>query len=276
MADAAAQTSDQQASSQSSSQSGSQSQSAADTGAQAAAAASADQNNQNSGDQSATVTRPEGIPDSYWDAEKNTLKIDPAALANDLKQRDELLAFKSAEDSRKLSLPANPDGYEIKLPDGFQAPEGVTFEFNKDDPLLARAREIAHAKGLDQETFQDMLGVYAAAQVADQQTIKDAKDAEIAKLGVNGPARVDAVQNWTKARVGEADAAVLSTMLVTAAHVSAFEKLMRSTSSQGTQGFDQRHREQQDTKPTNEEFSSWSYAEQREYQSSGKRPQRAA
>lgn len=222
------------------------------------------------------AARPEGLPDAYWDAEKNTLKVDPAALVKDLKQRDELLAFKSADDSRKLTLPDAPDKYEIKLPEGFKPPEGITFEFKTDDPLLARARELAHTKGVDQETFSEFLGLYAGAQIQDQATVTAAKADQIAKLGVNGPARVDAVTNWMKARIGEADAGVMSTMLVTAAHVAAFEKLMRQSSSQGAGSFSQQHRQEQDTKPSNEEYDKWSFAEKREYSQTGKRPQRAA
>jgi hypothetical protein len=68
------------------------------------------------------VARPEGIPDSYWDAEKNTLKVDPAALAKDLKERDELKTFKAAEDVKALSRPQKAEDYKLELPADFKPP----------------------------------------------------------------------------------------------------------------------------------------------------------
>jgi hypothetical protein len=184
----------------------------------------------------------------------------------------EAVAAKALETSRKLTLPQSPDAYEIRLPDQFVPPEGVTFEFNNDDPLLARAREVAHARGIDQEGFSELLGIYAGAQVQDQATVKAARDAEVAKLGPAGPARVDAVLNWTKGMVGVPAAQALSQMLVTAAHVQAFESLMKKFSSQGAGGFSQQHRDQPDGRMSNEEYERLSYEEKREYSLTGKRP----
>jgi hypothetical protein len=190
------------------------------------------------------------VPDSYWDATANALKVDPSVLARDLKERDELKAFKATEDSRRLTLPADANAYKIELPADFKPPEGVTFEFKADDPLLVQARALAHQSGMSQDNFSKMLSVYAAAQVQDQATITAAKQAEINKLGVNGPARVDAVTAWLKG-VGGPDADILCKTLdyaPVAGTVMAFERLMQKFSSQGGSGFSQGHRAAPDDK----------------------------
>ncbi|MDB5937592.1 MAG: hypothetical protein JWQ01_4936 [Massilia sp.] len=224
----------------------------------------------------AAPTRPEFLPEALWDSEKGGAKID--ALAPVLAELNDLKASAAVEASRKATLPTDAAGYKIELPADFTPPEGVTFEFNADDPLLARARDLAHAKGIDQETFSQMLGLYAGAQIQDQTVIAASKNAEIAKLGVNGPARVDAVTNWLTA-VGGDDAATLIKVMdyaPVAGTVVAFENLMRKFSSQGAGGFSQAHRDAPNNKLTEEEYSALSYAEKREYTTTGKRPQRAA
>lgn len=226
----------------------------------------------------AASARPEGLPETYWDAEKNTLKVEPAALIADLKERDELKAFKATEDSKRLTLPKDVNGYEAKLPDDFKAPEGIKFEFDQADPLLAQAKEMALKKGWSQTDFSDALALHAAGKVAEASQMATAKAAEITKLGVNGPARVDAVTAWLKA-VGGADADTLVKVLdyaPVAGTVQAFERMMQKFSSQGGAAFSQSHRTQPDTKPTAEEKDSWSYVEQRHYDTTGERPKRQA
>jgi hypothetical protein len=186
------------------------------------------------------------LPDTYWDATANALKIDPAALVKDLRERDELKAFKATEDSKRLTLPQKPDDYKIELPSDFKPPEGVTFEFRADDPLMAQARTFAHEAGISQEGFSKLLSLHAASQVESAAQMQTAKAAEIGKLGVNGPARVTAVTNWLKA-VGGPDADTLVRTLdyaPVAGTVQAFENLMRKFSSQGGAAFSQQHRTQ--------------------------------
>jgi hypothetical protein len=89
----------------------------------------------------------------------------PEALVKDLRERDELKAFKATEDSKRLTLPQKPDDYKIELPADFKPPEGVTFEFKADDPLMAQARTFAHQAGISQEGFSKLLSLHAASQV---------------------------------------------------------------------------------------------------------------
>jgi hypothetical protein len=175
-----------------------------------------------------------------------TIEID--GVPHRLDSLRETLQRDAAEQSRRLTLPPSPEGYEAKLPENFHAPEGMTFEFRGDDPLLANAKAMAHAKGWSQQDFSDALGIFAATQVEHAATLHAAKQAEIAKLGAAGPARVTAVCNWLKA-VGGPDAAVLARTLdyaPVAGTVQAFERMMQKFSSQGGAGFSQQHRSQPD------------------------------
>jgi hypothetical protein len=111
---------------------------------------------------------------------------------------------------------------------------------------MAQARDFAHRSGWSQDTFSQALALHAASQVQQTAELQTAKAAEIAKLGVNGPARVTAVTNWLKG-VGGADAETLVKVLdyaPVAGTVQAFERMMQKFSSQGGAGFSQQHRSQ--------------------------------
>jgi hypothetical protein len=191
------------------------------------------------------ATRPEGIPDSYWDATTNALKVDPAALAKDLKERDELKTFKAADDVRRGSLPQKADDYKLELPADFKPPAGVEFKLDTANPALASLKAVAHKHGLTQAAVNELLGVYAGNEVGSQAAIATARAAEIAKLGTTAPARVDAVTNWLSGMdtsPDKGDAKALAGMLVTARHVEAFERIINRLTTQGTANFSQSHR----------------------------------
>jgi hypothetical protein len=110
----------------------------------------------------------------------------------------DLVSFKAAEDSRKLSTP-QPGAYELKFNDDFVLPQGTEWRWNADDPLLGQVREFASANGMTQSTFSKLLGLHAASQMRDMQEFAAAKAAEVQKLGDTANARVDAVKTWLKA-----------------------------------------------------------------------------
>lgn len=147
------------------------------------------------------------------------------------------MAFRAAEESRLLALPKSPDEYKLDLPKEWKAPEGVEFQLDANDPLFKQARDFAHRNKLSQDEFSAGIALLASSKVADAATIKTAREAEIAKLGTNGPARVTAITTWMDAKGYGA----LKPMLVTADMVSTFEKLMRDT--QGGSSFSQQHRD---------------------------------
>jgi hypothetical protein len=146
---------------------------------------------------------------------------------------DELAAFKAADSVRRSTLPPSPNDYKAELPADFKVPDGVTFQFNAADPLLAQAQAVAHQAGLSQEQFSQLLGIYAGGQVSSQQQIQTARNAEIAKLGAAGPARVDALTTFFRAYLGEADGNAVIARAFTAADVARLEKLVSKITTQG-------------------------------------------
>ena len=180
---------------------------------------------------------------------------------------NEHVAFKAADDVKRLTLPQTPDAYKVELPVDFKPPEGVEFKFKTDDPLLSQARTMAHQMRIAQDNFSKLLGLYAGAQVATQQQIQTARNAEIAKLGATGSARVTAINTWLDAM----GVSGLQGRVFTAGDVQAFESLITKFSSQGGGSFRQTGREvqQEGRLPAGAEgekiWNSWSYSQQKEY-----------
>lgn len=179
------------------------------------------------------------MPEDHWD---------PAGKIKDETKYAEWVnqnaAATAAERSRKLTLPQAPEAYRLDLPAEFKPPEGLEFKVDEKDPLIAQYRAMAHKRGLDQDTFTEGLGMIAALRVGEQTQIKAAYDAEVAKLGAAGTARVDAVIQWINAVAGP-DAAALGTAMKlapVAGTVIAFEKIMQRFQSQGVTPFSQAHR----------------------------------
>lgn len=184
-----------------------------------------------------------------------------------------LSAFKAEQDVRKNSLPASPDKYEIKLPADFKAPEGVKFEFDMNDPGLKQVRELAHARGLDQEALSGLLGIYAANKIGEQQKLGVAKNAEMSKLGSAAQARIDAVETWLKARVGTKADVLVAQMknYPVAAMVETFEDVIRQFSNQGSANFDQRGRAEQEQQTSIPKFDGSNFAQVRAAQDAANR-----
>jgi hypothetical protein len=177
----------------------------------------------------AAVARPDYIPEAHWDATANKVK-DEAALTAHFNQ---IIARDAAAQSQALSRPQTPDAYKVELPGDFKAPEGLDFKFNDADPLLAQARTLAHESGMSQEGFSKFLGLYAATQVASKQEVLNAHNAEVAKLGPNGPARVTAVTTVLKGVLGETEGKQLASRLFTASDVQIAEKLVAKLTGAG-------------------------------------------
>jgi hypothetical protein len=157
------------------------------------------------------------------------------------------IAGRAEAQVRRSALPSAPEGYEAKLPPSFQAPPGVTFEFDAASPELARARAIAHAQGLSQETFSELLGCFAATQINGQMQQQQLREKNLAALGAAGPARIAAVSQWLAAKAGK-DGAVVADFIQkfpSAPLVRSLENVIRAFSHQGGADFSQSHRANQ-------------------------------
>jgi hypothetical protein len=153
------------------------------------------------------------------------------------------------DDLRKATLPAAPEAYEAKLPADLKLPGDQTYTFNPNDPSIAAARNWAHAKGLSQDEFSQVLGIYASHVAGEQAVLAERSAAEVAKAGVNAPQRVDAVGRWITGEMGEADGKQIRALIVTDSVLRFYEKMMQRVSSQGAASFSQSHRVAPDTNP---------------------------
>lgn len=170
---------------------------------------------------------PSGLDLAYWDQEKGAVKWD--AL------NSEIAALKTAKaewDNAKSVLPESPDKYEVKLPEGFQLPDGMTI--NADDPRLPEVRKLAHENGFTQKQFESLLKMDATLKQAEAKQMQEALTREQGRLGPDGgKARIDAVVRGLTAHVGEEGAKHLVAMLVSANQVQSFETLLGKMAAQG-------------------------------------------
>lgn len=190
----------------------------------------------------AAPVRPEGLPDSYWDAEKG-VKLDDL-----LRDHNTLVAADAARASAAARVPAKPDDYKLEFPQDFKAPDGVKFDF-ENHPAVPVIRELAHKAGWTQDDLSKNLAIYAQVQGAEIQHLSQAAAAEREKLGANGPARLDALQRFYKARYGDDGLRAIAPALVTAASVGFFEKLMDDITKGGMPAVNGRGRETEPAGP---------------------------
>lgn len=146
-------------------------------------------------------------------------------------------------------------------------PQGLEYKIDTNNPIWAQAKEFAHKAGLSADQFKQMAGLYAGAQIGNEQMLKTVRDAEIAKLGPAGTARVTAVQSFLKAQLGDDLGGLMGgAMMATARHVEGFEKLLAAFRTQGAGSFSQGGRSPNEaTKVTPEAYAKMTYTEQKNY-----------
>lgn len=234
MADAATQTSDQSSSQGASPQtsSGASQQGTSSQGTQTSGQTEQTQQTsqqQASSGQTQAPARPAYVPESYWDATAG--KVKETEFAEHFNQLQTRVA---AEDSRKLTLPAKPEDYKVELPGDFKLPAGIEFKLDASNPLWSQGQAWAQKHGLTQEAFQEAIALVAGDRVGTQAQVDAARNAEIGKLGVNGPARVTAVKTWAQGMIGEQAGAQFVSRLFTASDVQMAEALIAKFSGSGS------------------------------------------
>lgn len=177
-----------------------------------------------------------------------------------------MMTRQSADDLRKAQVPATPADYKIRLDAALPAGVEQSLIFDRNDPMAAAtldaARQWAHNKGLSQAEFGELLGVYANGKAAEISIINRAAAAEREKLGAMGGQRVDAIAQWVRGEVGDADAKLIISGLACAAQVTFMEKIITRLTNQGSANFDQRHRAAPDDS-TIPGFAKMSFEQQR-------------
>lgn len=174
--------------------------------------------------------RPEGLPDAFFDAAAGV------KWKELLTEREELTAFKAADEARRAGLPADPSKYELKLPEGFALPDGV--ELNADDARLPLLREFAHKEGWSQAQFAAVVALDAKRVLAAAAAETEFINTERNKLGANREVRVDKVIDFVNGVAKTSDQAkAVARMLRDADSVEFFERVIEHATSQGVSTF---------------------------------------
>jgi hypothetical protein len=158
-----------------------------------------------------------------------------------------MLDRQAQDDLRKATIPPTADAYKLEISPDAKLPGDVKFQFDGNDPGLIAAKNWAHARGLDQSAFSEMLTLYASHVAQQEAALGERSRQEIAKAGINAPQRVDAISKWIRGEVGDADARPIIATLITDSHLRFYEKLYHKITSQGVASFSQSHRVPPDT-----------------------------
>lgn len=204
------------------------------------------------------AARPDWLDEGYWG--ESGVKLD--ALKPVL---DEHKALTAAQAERARAIPEKPDGYKLELPQG-AVPEGATFEFDEQSPLLQNARKVAHEMGLPQAEFSRLLGLYAQDKIAEDAKLQADIAAEKPKLGANANARIDAVKTFL-ATAPKHIAEQAQANLFAAWQVEAWEWAASKISSQGGAGLPGGGRDVpgKAAEPSDEEYAAMSTTQKMDY-----------
>jgi hypothetical protein len=166
----------------------------------------------------ATLVRPEGLPDEFWDDATGVKAGDVWSALRDLRVEQE---------ARAADLPAEGEGYDLALPADLQLPEGTEVVIDKDDPLWADFQKIAREAGVPKGKFAEFVGAMAKYQAAAQAADVETYTAEMAKLGENATVRRDSASNWLKANLAANKAEALGGALISADGIAALEDIIK-------------------------------------------------
>lgn len=155
---------------------------------------------------------PDGLPERF-------LKDGKPDWTNLTKSYVELdRAFKTKTEDLKEQLKADLFKDRPESADKYELPDGL----DADAPILGWWREQAHSMGLSQDQFKEGINKFVEYVGGSFDT-----EAEIAKLGDNGKARIDAVTAWAqKTFTDPEEFRVLELIGTSATGIKVLEKLM--------------------------------------------------
>lgn len=178
----------------------------------------------------AAPVKPDHLPDEFWRADPGEVDVDALWTAYSMRPdeatlRENLSAELTSkyEAERIANRPETPGDYALEIPE-MDLPSGVDMDLSKlvDDPLVEWWRNTAHELGLNQGQFAEGLKAAATAELSGI----EARRAELSKLGDNAKARLERIDGWLTANLGEETAKSVASVLTTARSVEAFERMV--------------------------------------------------
>ena len=132
---------------------------------------------------------------------------------------------------------------------------------------MHQARQWAFENNIPQSSFSKLLELYAGSQVATEAMVKAGRDAEIAKLGPAGTARLTSVITFLKGQYGAEQGQRMASRIFTAQDVKDWEGIVARHASQGAAGFSQAHRDPGNGRGRVDQatYDKMSYTERKEY-----------
>lgn len=177
--------------------------------------------------QTQTASRPDWLPEPYWDAKAGALNTDEFG-----KHYGEVASNAAKYAERIAAVPPKPEDYkaELKLPDGVKLPEGISFDPAK-DPRLPLITKLAHERGWTQDDMNALVAFDAQMHIADHNAQVARVLAEDKKLGEKAVERRAAVTNWVKAladkkEITADEAAAINAEFMDASAITLVEKLI--------------------------------------------------
>jgi len=163
--------------------------------------------------------RPEWLPEKF---ER------PEELANSYKELERAFYSRKEElrnsiveelnNEAKSSAPISPADYEVNL----QAPEGMEFTVDENDPLLDWFRGKSHEYGLSQDEFNGLISEWAAME---SQRGPD-WNTESESLGEYAERRLERVDSWASKHLSDEAYGAFANIQASASMVQLFEELM--------------------------------------------------
>jgi hypothetical protein len=175
-----------------------------------------------------TATRPDYVPETYWDATANSIKPEFG------QHYTEVSKFYQTETEKRAALAARkPEDikFEIKLPDTVKVPDGFDIKVDEKDPRVPVIREMALKNGWSQDTVNVLVALDARMKIEGHAAETARIEAEDKKLGDNAKPRKEAVGNWLKGlkengKLTGDEYEAVKIYATDAASVTALEKLM--------------------------------------------------
>lgn len=175
----------------------------------------------------ATVAeRPEYLPEKFWNAESNAPNVEGLAKSySELEKKFSQRASALKEElmsERPEGVPESIDGYEFKMPEIQNIPEGWDVSMQEDDPMLNWWKETAYERGLTQDEFQEGIDKYFDLHFGGLPS----REAELNALGDNAQARIDKVDMWLNKNLNEDEYNAIADFAVTADAIQVLEKII--------------------------------------------------
>jgi hypothetical protein len=154
-----------------------------------------------------------------------------------------LMQERAARELRATQVPADPSGYEPKLPEGLQLPEGIDFRPDLSDPSFKDFQALSKKLGLTQSDFEQLYGIWVNKTVQSEVAFRNSMKTELDALGAHATMRVTALETWLRGTVGDELAKHMRAGMFSAKIVQGLETIQKKMVSQGAASFRQDGRE---------------------------------